>query len=456
MADTSTVELLGQKDSLAAPALSKLPRHARSERVWLQLALLVGLCVLVRVPWAFIIPISEAPDEGAHYWVMSFIFNNMRLPGLADAVQVPNAAYYSALSTISYVPHLIMAALFRCFEPALAFRFGSVVMSAVAVVAAFFIGREVFPNSRLCTFAVPLFLVFHPQLVFVGAYSNNDTSSLAVSSFLLLVCVRMIKYGLSSRLAVALGVLSGLQAALKPTGYCLFPTIALSLVFAVLMHKQTRKEIFSFLIRAALLASVVAAPQFLKNIILFDGDLMGTKTMLRLWEKFYGRVETVYPWPVINHTNWRYLLHVSFWGSFGNMDRLLPGRFYKWCTWLSALVALGYVVGITFSARGWVKQPRLSRLDLTLFTVMASCLLFNLVGTVISSAFLNGAGPAQGRYLFPSEVAIAVLITGGLSLLAGRLRAIPITACLLLMAGGTIYGWCMLYPIYGFSLNVIR
>ena len=113
MGDTSTIELR-QKDSLAAPTYAGLPRSLpRQERVWLQVALLVGLCVLIRLPWAFIIPISQAPDEGAHYWVMHFIWNNCRLPGLSDAASEPGAAYYSALSTVSYIPHLISAAVFR-------------------------------------------------------------------------------------------------------------------------------------------------------------------------------------------------------------------------------------------------------------------------------------------------------------------------------------------------------
>ncbi len=426
-------------------------------KTWIDITFLTILCAAIRLPWLFIVPISKAPDEGAHYWVLKFIWNAHRLPALADVMADPHAAYYGALATLSYFPHLFSAHILRCFDPALAFRFGSVIASIAAVIGAYGIGKELFAKSRFASYAVPLFLVFHPQLVFVGSYTNNDCTSVAVSSWLLYLCVRVIKYGITPVHAVVLGFLWGLQAICKPTGFSLFPIAGLSILLSISINQQSKTVVARRVGLAVLIAALVAAPQLLKNYVLFEGDLLGTKTMLRAWLKAYGVAENMYKWPLIDNANWRFLLYVTFWGAFGNMDVLLPGRFYKWFSWMMGLASLGFIYAI---ARGVmsglgpiVKQYRK---EIACFAILAISLAVSFVGTVVSSAFLNSAGPAQGRYLFPSEAAIATLVVGGLTLLGGRFSAWLIGAAMLLLASATVYGWLMLFPSYGFSLNIFR
>ncbi len=426
-------------------------------RTWIDIVVLAVLCAAIRLPWLFIIPISKAPDEGAHYWVLKFVWQAHRLPAIADVMADPHAAYYGALATLSYFPHLVCAHLLPWFDPALAFRFGSIVASIVAVIAAYGIGKELFTKSRIVSYAVPLFMVFHPQLVFVGAYTNNDSTSVAVSSWLLYLCVRMIKFGVTPVHAVGLGLLCGLQATCKPTGFSLFPIAALSVLLSLSINQQSKLVVARRVGLAWLIAALVAAPLLIKNYILFEGDLLGTKTMLRAWLQAYGIAENMYKWPLIDNANWRFLLFVTFWGAFGNMDSLLPGRFYKWFSWMMGLASLGYVLAIARGVRTDLSTLfKQHRIELACFAVMAISLAVSFALTMISSAFLNSAGPAQGRYLFPSEAAIATLVMGGLALAGGRYRGALIGAALLLLASATVYGWLMLFPEYGFSLNIFR
>src|SRR5579885_339939 len=310
-------------DVHAAGGWRKHSKPAGREWQIQDLLLLMLLTAAVRLPWIFMIPISEAPDEGAHLWVINFIYTHWRLPLPADMIANPAAAYYGALSPLGYLPHLTCAVLMPWFNCALAFRFGSLLMGVGAVAASYFIGHELFKRSRLLALAPPLYMVFHPQFVFVNAYSNNDSATCFIASLVIYACLVGVRRGVSQRSALVTGFLCGLLALCKPTSYCLFPVLVFSICFAVWLHERNGKnrldllKLFSLRLSTMLSAALlVSMPFFLKNILQFNGDLLGMRIMLDLWWQAYGKPEPLYHWPVINDRNWQYCLLISYFGNF--------------------------------------------------------------------------------------------------------------------------------------------
>ena len=421
--------------------------------VAIEVAVLILLTVAVRLPWIFMTPISQAPDEGAHYWVIDFIRVNLRLPELADMLKAPNSAYYGALMPFSYFPHVLSAFLMPWFQPALAYRFGSLAMGIVSVLAARGVGHELFPRSKLVALAVPLFLVFHAQLAFVNGYSNNDSTSMAVSTLGLYGALLAVKRGITFKSSIAFGIIGGLLALSKPTTYCIVPVLFLALAITPFFHRESVQSYVKKLGAMFSVALFIALPFFVRNWFGFHGDLLGMRTMLDLWWSHYGKPAQLYKWPVVDNADWRYCAYVSYIGNLGNMDRLLPTRIYKLFSLGITLSIAGWVVGTIVSI---VRKPTQLATErnkaICLWVLMGLAFLLNFLALIAGSASLNATGPPQGRYLFPSEVAIAALLVGGLS----KLGRIAVVLFIALNMVATIISLSMLYPIWHFDTNVFR
>lgn len=491
-------------------------RSKRAKFPLTEIAVLAGLTVAVRLPWIFMTPISQAPDEGAHYWVIDFIRTNLRLPELSDMTKEPNSAYYGALMPLSYFPHVACAFLMPWFHPALAYRFGSLMMAIVSVLAARGVGKELFPHSKLVAAAVPLYFIFHAQLAFVNGYSNNDSTSTAVSTVALYASLWAVRRGITFKSAIAFGIVGGCLALSKPTTYCIVPVLFIALAMSAYFHRDSFKNNVKKLAAMFSIASIIALPFYIRNWIQFNGDLLGMRTMLDLWWQHYGKPAQLYRWPVIDNSDWRYCAFISYIGNLGNMDKLLPSRIYKLFSLAINLSLTGWALSLVLAfvgkqfplalhkvrttiksivpdfaekpssiddaamkegfarnevpARGEdaVRGASAARNDssamndntakddnaiaVTLWVLMCIAFLLNFVALVAGSASLNATGPPQGRYLFPCEAAIAALIVGGLS----RLHRSLVVLFIALNVVATVISLTMLYPIYHFDTNIFR
>jgi len=445
--------LMTKHDAPQSTSAYRVSSWANQRGPVLEIATLVLLTIAVRLPWIFMIPISQAPDEGAHYWVIDFLRTHLALPTLADMMTEPNSSYYGALSPFSYVPHVLCAFAMPFFNAPLAYRFGSLLMGIASVLAARGIGKELFPQSRVVALAVPLFLVFHAQLAFVNGYSNNDSTSMAVATWALYAAILAVKRGITFKSSIGFGVLSGCLALSKPTTYCLFPILLIAFLMCAFLHKEPVQAYLKKLATVASIAACISMPFFLRNWFGFNGDLLGMRTMLELWWTSYGKPAQLYHLPVVDNADWRYCAFISYVGNLGNMDKLLPSRIYKLFS-LGITLALG---GWGLSAvLAWIRKPLESlserRISVCIWTLIALTFVFNFATLVAASASLNATGPPQGRYLFPAEAAIAALIIGGLS----RLGRIAVVLFIALNVVATVISLTMLYPIYHFDVNIFR
>lgn len=444
------------KEPQARTQSSQSSLASGNRRVVFELGLLVLLAVAMRLPWIFMIPISQAPDEGAHYWVIDFIYKNLRLPELSDMVKQADSAYYGALSPFSYIPHLLCAWAMPFFNAPLAYRFGSLLMGVTSVLAAYGIGKELFPKSRLVALAVPLFLVFHPQLAFVNGYSNNDSASTAIATFVVYASLVAVKRGINSKLSIGIGLLSGCLALSKPTTYCMFPVLFAAVVIAFCFHRENIRTVLKKLAIMAALTTGLAMPFFARNWVHFNGDLLGMRTMLDLWWSHWGKPAQLYKWPVVDNADWRYCAFTSYVGNLGNMDRLLPSRIYKLFSLSIALGAGGWALAWVVSGlRKPLDSMQERKIEIAMWLLVAFAFGLNFAALVAASSALNATGPPQGRYLFPSEACIAALIVGGLARF-GRPGQIAVALFIALMVVAGISSLCMLYPVWHFDVSIFR
>ena len=207
----------------------------------------------------------------------------------------------------------------------MAARVASVFLAAFLTLAACLLANQLFPRSRLCALAVPLIIVFHPQLVLVFSYSNNDVTSSTLAAFMLLLSAHVLRSGLTVKSAAALGVMSGWLLLTKYSGYAVLPAVATALLCSLWIHRTSINKFLTCLALCAVLSLSLSLWWFVRNYQLFDGDILGIQTMRRQWAVIYSKPLTYFKSPIeiIFELRWWRFLWFSYWGYFGYLTRPL-------------------------------------------------------------------------------------------------------------------------------------
>lgn len=422
---------------------------------------ILSIAFAVRLLWIMTVPITEAPDEGAHYWVISFIRDRMSLPTLNDLFKDPGAAYYGPLPPLGYLPSLVVCFFTPGLETAMAARIGNAMAGLATVSAAMFVARKLFPYDRQLALCLPLVVLFHPQLVFVNSYTNNDSTTCAISSWLIALTCLVLREGWQTRYSLGIGVLTGFLLLGKYSGYPILLALFVGLLLGAWVHQLKAKRL---MISSLLIAGVSAALSgwwFLRNYCQFPGDVFGLKTMLDLHARAYTEPKALYHFPAVDNANWRNTVFMSFWGLFGNMNRLLPRQIY-------AVYSLFMLVSMVSIASAFIPiflpRPTVTnmmrqfvdnnRSEVAVWTFLIVCVVSSFVGLIAASVSINATGSPQGRYLFPSELASIALLIGGLSSLGRRTGPLAVWAFVGFNAWSSFYSWLFLLHLYGLRTRI--
>lgn len=414
---------------------------------------LLGIFFMVRLPWLFMIPMVEAPDEFAHYWVIKFLREHWRLPHAQEVFAGGPSAVYGSMPQLGYIPH-VFSSLFMPYEDiALSGRFGSLLMGSLMLFAAFRIGRLLFKENKLMALALPLAIVFHPQLIFLHSYANNDSTSSALASILILLAFESVARGITFKRTVLMGAIVGWVAITKYSGLAIIPVMGVAVLASIFIHGTAISTAASSILCAALVAAAVSLWWFVQNGVEYPGDPMGTKTMYKSWASTFHR-DLNYYLPVshiIKSLKWWRMMFFSFWGMFGYMNKYLWRPVYLVYTAMLIAAVLGWLNGMrkfAFQKARTFKFTRTNSKDIVMWSCLVLTVLINLASMIWASVY-NLGGP-QGRYLFTSEIPVMALLIGGMNLLgekkAGRIAVCIFLAFNLAVAVGS---WIYLFRLYG-------
>jgi|AGTN01.2.fsa_nt_gi hypothetical protein len=378
----------------------------------------------VRLPWLMCLPMTEAPDEGNHLWVAQFLRNHLRLPGAAEVANAGTPAVYGSLPQLGYLPHVLVGQLFSPEQFQNVARFGSLLIGLPTVWFAWLLAKELFADSsgdksvnRLHRMALPLLVMFHPQLAFTQSYTNNDTLATTLSSAAIYLSVTVIRRGVSNLHGIAFGAILGLAALSKYTTLTLVPVIVSVLLVAGLLNGLSASAIALSLVLFIATFSVSCGWWFFRNYAEYSSDILGTRTMYETWSQILPREngQIVNPWPPVQKFSWWRFVFFDFWGLFGYMNRYLWRPFYIALLILSGTSIVGWV-GSLRSSRTLVGLGAASaeqKKSFAVWVTLLSCVLLNFA-SVLQVTLSNVSGP-HGRYLFPSELAIMALLLAGFS-----------------------------------------
>ncbi len=277
-------------------------------------------------------------------------------------------------------------------------------------------------------------VAFNPAFLSVSAAVSNDAAVAGLSAIALWLVARALNGGGTRRLALALGVVSGLAALAKTSALAAAP---LTLLVVIVARRRRRLPIPLWQAAALILvpAAAICGWWFARNYAVY-GELTGATALMQT----LGYPGTPYRTafltdPAVFAEEFRGLRY-SYWGMFGWFKILLPIPYLGLMDVLSELGAVGVIAVLIghWRARRWDDLLRLGVVIAWVGAVFAGVTIYNV--------YLDAY---HGRLMFPAISAMALLLALGLDLLARFLRvrwaagALPAVLAFMAVAAMPIY-----------------
>lgn len=232
---------------------------------------IMALYGVVSVLFAVRTPAWQTPDEPAHYNYIQQVAENGCCPIIEDGDW--DQAYLSELTSarfadstlarlegVQYEDHqpplyyVIMSPVYTLTGGDLvAMRIASAAFGLVIIVAAFGVGRVMFPQRPEIGLSAAAFVAFLPQHVAILASVNNDALGWALVAVMLWMCAAYAK-GSTRITPLMMGIVMGAALVTKATAYLMGAVILL----AVLLRWRRDRQPVARLIRDAALYLVPA------------------------------------------------------------------------------------------------------------------------------------------------------------------------------------------------------
>lgn len=411
------------------------------KHTWLtaQLAVIIGLYLILGVVYAVFTPAWQIPDEPAHYNYIADIAHSGRLPVLEPgdypyeyleeikAARFPPSMPIDRIDYESHQPplyYLLATPLFLSTaelplrEQLVVLRLMSVLAGCALLCVTYNIVKVIFSHDDSLALTTTALVAFVPMHLTMTAAVNNDALAELIVGAILFVSVLRVNRRVDRQQFILLGgVLYGLGLLTKTTTY---PTLAV-LLGSEMLHwwlDESGESGFPVWSLAALVAVAVALSLwwFTRNAVVYGAqDLFGLERhdAVVVGQARTGEWIADHGWVAYLERAWNFTFK-SFWGVFGWMGVFMDQRIYT----LLALVTGAAIGGFaTYLVRDLADPARTSESQ----RASLGLLSLNLLLTVAIFVWYNLTFVQhQGRYLFPALIAIALFAALGWQKLTPR------------------------------------
>ena len=276
---------------------------------------------------------------------------------------------------------------------------------------------------------------FNPMFIFISAAVNNDNAVIMFITLALLLMVsalenpaRFIEGRRPLLFAVLLGLLIGLGALSKLYAFGLLPVAVGVIIWLGYHYEKTDgsastprpatssrfwRHVIGWSAALGLVFLAVAGWFYLRNALLYDGDLLALQVM----REAAGQRREV---PTLATIRAEFEgFRIAYWALFGGVNILVHSWIYTVLDLLSLIAFLGFAVFSLiviyslirpYSARSIL--TRLAAISLPVYSLLVGWSLIMVTGFIV----WNLTQPAgQGRLLYPAIAAISALAMLGLS-----------------------------------------
>lgn len=395
---------------------------------WMPLSIVIAVCAITMVLWAFIVPVYESPDELHHWKYAQYIHSHLALPPYTtDYLEAPQPPlYYLLIAPLAssmrpppilqhpeferifgfHFDHLLRVHIDSPCWPHLfancpgdshrywPIRRARLVTITFGLIAVVFTALAVFEvtKSRPGAVMAAALIGFLPQFDFRSASVNNDPALVCFSAIATYFIVRMIVRGFEivpavcGSVAIALAFLSKISAAV------LVPVFAAAILLTA-PNWRTRFQRWAYLFA---ICGFIVLPWLIWNKWVY-GDILASSKITQTVPLMVHKKSITDPY---FRTEFLRKLSQSFFGYFGWLTLKLPRFIYQGY----AMLYLVAWCGLLFSVP---KREKLLWISLLMAATALGSLAF------LAYANLMYEQP-QGRLIYQSLSAIVVLVALGL------------------------------------------
>ncbi|MEA5002691.1 MAG: DUF2142 domain-containing protein [Christensenella sp.] len=405
------------------------------------------------------------------YQIPQFIFENGYLPhGAEEAIRNPqwgiSYGFAPYVSQIIGVLFMKIAGIFTgdAYAIFMAARLVNVIFATLTVWISFKIAEQLFAQ-RVYRLLFVVLVAFLPQFIFLSSYINNDMMAIFSTSLIVFAWVTGLKDGWPVKSCVVLGIGMGLCALSYYNAYgFLLLSVVLFFVSNLLLEKRSfrEKEFRRSIYIVIILFAAIAAWWFIRNYMIYNGDILGFKTTEHYQELYAidslkpSMAETIQRAGIplgqmLTGKGWLLFSYLSMVGCFGALDIWLPIWIYAVYSAIFAVGMIGCVMAFVAFVRSENTKEKRQKL------LLGICMALAIVIPVVLSAYYSYTSDyqPQGRYVLSCLLPLMFFMTTGIKTIVEKIckskksEAIAVAVVCLAVAGIAIYCYAgVLWPAY--------
>ena len=386
---------------------------------------LIGLFCYYLI-WTVSQPYNSCPDEKMKWDICKYIAEHNSIPdgrdeSIRDSAWGISYAFQPILTYMICAVLVKMASIFTTQQFALvvAARLVSTISMTLTIYFVIKIANKLFKDKGIYKYLFIIFIAFQPITAFLASYINNDSTAILAISMIIYLWILGLESNWKTKHCILLGGAVGFCALTYYNAYGYILCSVLICLSSAVLNKMDAKEIAKKALIVASVAFAVAGWWFVRNAIIYDGDILGTKTQNEYGDKY--ALEQYKPsvrktpensnesiWHMLDEDAWAKTTVKSFVGIFGYQNILMSNKIYYLYLSLWLIGGLGCL--LKFKDLFIYKKEEKSKYILNYIFVIA--IIIPILLSIIYS-YTSDFQP-QGRYIMGIIIPFMYFVVNGI------------------------------------------
>ena len=386
---------------------------------------LIGLFCYYLI-WTVSQPYNSCPDEKMKWDICKYIAEHNSIPdgrdeSIRDSAWGISYAFQPILTYMICAVFVKIASIFTTQQFALvvAARLVSTISMTLTIYFVIKIANKLFKDKGIYKYLFIVFIAFQPITAFLASYINNDSTAILAISMIIYLWILGLESNWKTKHCILLGGAVGFCALTYYNAYGYILCSVLICLSSAVLNKMDAKEIAKKALIVASVAFAVAGWWFVRNAIIYDGDILGTKTQNEYGDKY--ALEKYKPsvrktpensnesiLHMLNEDAWAKTTVKSFVGIFGYQSILMSNKVYYLYLSLWLIGGLGCL--LKFKDLFIYKKEEKSKYILNYIFVIA--IIIPILLSIIYS-YTSDFQP-QGRYIMGIIIPFMYFVANGI------------------------------------------
>lgn len=386
---------------------------------------LIGLFCYYLI-WTVSQPYNSCPDEKMKWDICKYIAEHNSIPdgrdeSIRDSAWGISYAFQPILTYMICAVFVKIASIFTTQQFALVVvaRLVSTISMTLTIYFVIKIANKLFKDKGIYKYLFIVFIAFQPITAFLASYINNDSTAILAISMIIYLWILGLESNWKTKHCILLGGAVGFCALTYYNAYGYILCSVLICLSSAVLNKMDAKEIAKKALIVASVAFAVAGWWFVRNAIIYDGDILGTKTQNEYGDKY--ALEKYKPsvrktpensnesiLHMLNEDAWAKTTVKSFVGIFGYQNILMSNKIYYLYLSLWLIGGLGCL--LKFKDLFIYKKEEKSKYILNYIFVIA--IIIPILLSIIYS-YTSDFQP-QGRYIMGIIIPFMYFVVNGI------------------------------------------